>query len=97
MGQVTAGGWFDIEAVPETRACGQQVHYTERILTTKGGLTVRATGPRLCEGVVGTFHRMYTVIRAAGGLRHIRGHGVITLTVLSSGATETWTPPGPSL
>lgn len=91
--RVSSGGWFDVEAGPGSPACGNPAHYTERIVTTKGTLTVRAAGPRLCAGAVDTVHRTYTVMNATGALHHLSGHGIISLAVLPVGATETWTRP----
>lgn len=92
-GTVTSGTWFDVEAPAGAPACGRPFRYTEHIQTDRGSLTVLATGPRLCIGVVSTVYRTYTVIHATGAFGHLHGHGTITLVILSSGATETWSKP----
>lgn len=95
LGTIRSGSWFDVEAPLGSPACGQPTQYFEQINTAAGTLTVRAHGRRLCLGIVGTVKRTYTVVRATGSMRHLRGHGTITLTTLASGATEAWTRPAP--
>jgi hypothetical protein len=92
-GRLRSGGWLDVEVPPSSPACGKPWTYIERLRTATGSLVVRATGPRLCLGVVRTVRRRYIVARATGSLDQLHGAGVITLAVLSVGATETWTPP----
>jgi hypothetical protein len=92
-GRLRSGGWLDVEVPQSSPGCGRPWTYTERLKTATGSLMVRATGPRLCLGALTTVRRRYTVARATGTLSQLHGAGVITLAVLSVGATETWTPP----
>jgi len=92
-GRLRSGEWLDVEVPQSSPACGRSWTYIERLRTATGSLVVRVTGPRLCLGVVNTVHRRYIVARATGSLDQLHGTGVITLAVLSVGATETWTPP----
>ena len=92
-GRLRSGEWLDVEVPQSSPACGRSWTYIERLRTATGSLVVRVTGPRLCLGVVNTVHRRYIVARATGSLDQLHGTGVITLAVLSVGATESWTPP----
>ena len=93
LGDVTSGGWLDVEVASTSRACGQTTHHRERVVSTRGWLTVRVSGPRLCLGAVGSTRYKYAVLKAGGGLRSLHGTGSITLNVMNVGATETWTRP----
>ena len=89
-GTVGTGPTLDVEAPQGSAACGQRIHYLQRLRFAHGTVTARVTGPRLCLGRLGTVQRRFSVVRGTGAFAAATGSGTVAIDVQSVGAIETW-------